>query len=313
MKMPVFVVTGFLDAGKTTFLREILTEEGFSEEDKTLIILCEEGEEEFDEKELAQMNIDIVSVDSQEDFTPAFLQDCARVYEPECIFIEYNGMWKVEDLFEMSLPEGWFINQAVTIVDGSSFEVYINNMRSVMMDIFSRSELVIFNRCSTELPLNSYRRSIKAVNRRAQVIFENNDGEMIPLAMDEMPFNVNADVITVEDEDFGLWYIDAMDNKEKYDGKTVQFKGKIFKSKDFPDGYFVPGRHAMTCCADDIRFIGFVCRTAHSSELKNNRWVMITAVIRYEYFPAYHGEGPVLHLKRAVSAEKPAEELVYFN
>ena len=172
---------------------------------------------------------------------------------------------------------------------------------------------MIFNRCDEDMPLNSYRRSIKAVNRRAQVIFEDEDGEMIPLTIDEMPFDVNADVIKVEDEDFGLWYIDALDNKDKYDGKTVEFKGTIYKSKDFPDGYFVPGRHAMTCCADDIRFIGFVCKTTHGDALKTNHWEDVTAKIRYEYFPAYHGEGPVLYLKHAVSAPKPEEELVYFN
>ena len=302
MKMPVFVVTGFLDAGKTSFLTEILTEEGFSEEDKTLIILCEEGEEAYDERLLAEMNIDVVSVDSQEAFTP-----------PECIFIEYNGMWKTQELFDMKLPDGWFINQVVTLVDGSTFDVYLNNMRSLMMDLFSRSELVIFNRCDPSMSLNNYRRSIKAVNRRAQVIFENEEGQMIPLPMDEMPFDVQADVIKIEDEDFGLWYIDAMDHQEKYDGKTVEFKGKIFKSKDFPEGYFVPGRHAMTCCADDIRFIGFVCKTKHGDQLINNRWVTVRAQVKYEYFPAYHGEGPVLYLKRAVSAQKPEDELVYFN
>ena len=313
MKMPVFVVTGFLDAGKTSFLTEILTEEGFSEEDKTLIILCEEGEEAYDERLLAEMNIDVVSVDSQEAFTPEFLEDCARKYAPECIFIEYNGMWKTQELFDMKLPDGWFINQVVTLVDGSTFDVYLNNMRSLMMDLFSRSELVIFNRCDPSMPLNNYRRSIKAVNRRAQVIFENEEGQMIPLPMDEMPFDVQADVIKIEDEDFGLWYIDAMDHQEKYDGKTVEFKGKIFKSKDFPEGYFVPGRHAMTCCADDIRFIGFVCKTKHGDQLLNNRWVTVRAQVKYEYFPAYHGEGPVLYLKRAVSAQKPEDELVYFN
>ena len=179
MKMPVFVVTGFLDAGKTTFLTQILEEEGFSEEDKTLIIMCEEGEAEYDEKTLSELNIDVVSVDSQEDFTPEFLADCARIYKPECIFIEYNGMWKTQDLFDMKLPKGWFFNQVVTIVDGSTFDVYLNNMRSLMMDIFAQSELVIFNRCDEDMPLNSYRRSIKAVNRRAQVIFEDEDGEII--------------------------------------------------------------------------------------------------------------------------------------
>lgn len=313
MKLPVFVITGFLDAGKTSFISEILLNEDFTEEERTLIILCEEGEEEYDELALAKLNISVVSVDSQEDFTPEFLEECARKYKPECIFIEYNGMWKAADLFNMKLPKGWFFNQVVTIVDGSSFGIYLNNMRSFMTDLFSYSELVIFNRCSPDMQLNSYRRSVKAVNRKAQIVFENDKGDMIELGHDQMPFDVNADVIKIEDDDFGLWYIDAMDNKDTYNGKDVEFKGKIYKNRNFPDGYFVPGRNAMTCCAADIRFIGYVCKTKHLDDLKKGHWITVTATVKYEYFEGYQGEGPVLYLKHAESAPKPEEDLVYFN
>ncbi len=313
MKIPVFLVTGFLDAGKTSFLKQILFDEGFSEDDKTLLIFCEEGEEEFDDALLSELNIQAVYVDSKEAFTPDFLDKCAKEYEPECIFIEYNGMWKVEDILNMRLPKNWFINQIVTLVDGSTFENYINNMRSLIMDIVSRSEMIVFNRCNMNMPLAMYRRSVRAVNSMAQIIFENEQGQMIPLGREEMPFDIHADIIEIEDEDFGLWYIDALENSERYDGKVVSFKGKIYKSDNFPDEYFVPGRHAMTCCADDIRFLGFVCKTKHGDKLTANRWVQVTATVKYEYFPAYQGVGPVLYLKRAVSAARPITELVYFT
>lgn len=313
METPVFLVTGFLDSGKTTFLREILQEEGFSEEAKTLLILCEEGEEAYDEKRLASLNIDLTAVESKEEFTEAFLKDCAGFYKPEYVFIEYNGMWKLDDLLSMKLPEGWFINQIVTTVDGTTFEMYMNNMRPMLFDIFSKSEMIFFNRCDDNMPLTVFRRNIKAVNRRAQLAFEDAEGNPIQLPKEELPYDVNADVIEIADEDYGIWYIDALEAPEKYADKMVSFTGKAYVSDEFPPGYFVPGRHAMTCCADDIRFIGFVCKSKYINKFRTNMWLKITAMVKYEYFPAYHGEGPVLYLKRAVSTQKPEEELVYFT
>lgn len=313
MKVPVFLMTGFLDAGKTSFLQETLQAEGFLEEDRVLLILCEEGEAEYDAGMLAEYHIDCIAVDSREDFNEEFLEQCKDKYKPECVFIEYNGMWKVDDLLGMRLPKPWFMNQIVTVVNGAAFDVYMNNMRSLLLDIFKSSEMIIVNRCTTDMPLASYRRNIRAVNSNAQIIFESVDGQVLNLAQAQLPFDVNADVIEISDEDFGIWYIDALEEKSRYDGKTVKFTGNIYKGKDFPDGYFVPGRRAMTCCADDIRFIGFICRSMNSEKFKNGSWVELTASIKYEYFPPYHGEGPVLYLKRAETAAMPVEELVYFN
>lgn len=313
IEVPVFLITGFLDSGKTSFLRQILEEEGFSEEAKSLLITCEEGEEEFDEFRLAQLNIALTNVEDEDDFTEDFLEQCSGYYQPEYVFIEYNGMWKVQNLLDMKLPKGWFINQIITTVDGSTFEAYMNNMRSMMLDIFTSSEMVFFNRCSEDMPLNVFRRSIRAVNRRAQMVFDDENGDPIELPPEELPFNINADVIEIEDEDFGIWYLDAMEHPENYEDKTVSFTGRVFIGKNFPSGCFVPGRHAMTCCADDIQFIGFICKTKHIDKFKNDMWVKVTAKVKSEYSKLYQGEGPVLYMKHATSTKKPDEELVYFN
>ena len=313
MKMPVFVVTGFLDAGKTTFLKEILQEEGFSEEDKTLLILCEEGEEEFDEKQLAALDIDVVSVDSQEEFTPQFLEDCARFYRPECVFIEYNGMWKLEKLMQ-AFPARWELYQVVTTVDATTFELYSNNIGPMMFEHITTADLVVFNRCTDELKDMLYKKNIKAMNPRAAIYLDDVNGNSEDYARNmPLPFDVDADIIDIQPEDYGLWYIDATGDPMKYDGKTVRFLAQAYVGKDVPAGSFVPGRFGMVCCADDVTFLGFLCRYPDRDQLHNRDWVKVTASITVEELPQYRGPGPVLHAITVEPAEKAKEDIVYFN
>lgn len=309
----VFLITGFLDSGKSTFINDLLVNQRFTEDEKTLLILTEEGEEEFDEKELARVNVDLVTVDGQEEFTTEFLNTCQGYYRPRYVFIEYNGMWKMDDILEMDLPENWVMNQIVTMVDATTFGTYLTNMKSLMFDIFAVSEMIFFNRCTEDMPLPSYRKSIRAVNRRVQIGFEDMEGMPMDIGKEELPYDINAEVIEIADEDFGTFYIDMLDEPEKYQDKMVSFKGKVYKSKEFPEGTFVPGRHAMTCCADDIQFIGFACKSKYVDRFKPNTWLQVTAMVKHEYFTPYHGKGPVLYMKRAVSAVQPEEELVYFS
>ena len=309
----VFLITGFLDSGKTTFIKSVIEDQDFTEGERSLIILTEEGEEEFDEKVLADMNTSLVSVDSQEEFNSEFLENCQGFYKPRLVFIEYNGMWKMDDVLDLDLPDGWMLNQIITMVDGTTFDAYMANMKPMLFDIFQVSEMIFFNRCTEDMPLASYRRNIRAVNRRVQIGFEDEDGNQIDIGKEELPYDINAEVIEIADEDFGTFYIDMMEDPEKYVDKKVSFTAKVYAGKDLPKGYFVPGRHAMTCCADDIRFIGFACKTKNIDQFKTNMWIKVTALVKIEYFPSYNGEGPVLHLRRAVSASRPEEELVYFN
>lgn len=86
------------------------------------------------------------------------------------------------------------------------------------------------------------------VNRRAQMAFERTDGSVDPDdVVDELPFDTDAPVIDIADEDFGLWYLDAMDNLDKYMGKTVRFKGYVCQTPRVPKGLLCarPLRHDM--------------------------------------------------------------------
>jgi uncharacterized repeat protein (TIGR03943 family) len=313
LEVPVYLIMGFLESGKTSFLQEIFESGEFADGDKGLFISCEEGEVELDEKATMACKIDTITIEEEEELTADFLQNCQNVYKPKRVFVEYNGMWDPDTILSVDMPRGWEIYQIVTMVDASTFSVYLNNMRSIIGNILKCTELVIFNRCSEEQDLPMFRRNVKALNSNIQMMFEHKDGRMIELGKDIPPYDLSADVIDISDDDYGIWYMDAIDDKERYDGRAVQFTARIMKNRKFPKNYLVPGREAMTCCADDIRFIGFLCKCKEADELKNGQWVKITANIRYERRREYGGVGPVLYTTNVQPAEKPQEELVYFN
>ena len=86
----------------------------------------------------------------------------------------------------------------------------------------------------------------------------------------------------------------------------------VMKNKEFPADVFVPGRNAMTCCADDIRFLGFVCKYKDTASLKRRQWVMVTATFEWEYSDLYGEKGPVLRATEVAQTSAPKEDLVYF-
>ena len=234
-------------------------------------------------------------------------------YSPERVIIEYNGMWQVSKFEAMTLPKDWGVVQQIVTVDASTFQVYMNNMKSLFVEMVRGADMVLFNRCSKDMPLASYRRSVKAVNQGAEIIFEDEEGEIEDIFAEEMPFDVKADVIEIMDEDYGIWFIDAMDHPETYEGKKVAFTGMVLKSRELPRDVFVPGRMAMTCCADDTTFIGYVCKYPEANKLKTGKWVKLVAEVDYAYVESYHKEGPVLKAISLEEAEPLAQELVYFN
>lgn len=312
--VPVYLITGFLDSGKTTFLKDTLEDSEFLDgEEQTVLILCEEGEEEYDTDILAEKNVTVLTVDEEEDLNPRFLMDIKKKYKPEKVMIEFNGTWSTSKLLENGFPGGWELAQVITTVDASTFEGYMSNMRQMMVEQIGPTELVIFNRCTAETKKNSFRKAVKTFNRRAQVVYESLDGEDGIEDEIELPYNMDAPIIEIEDDDYGIFYLDALDDPKKYEGKKVQFTAMVYRGKEIPKGTFVPGRFAMTCCADDITFIGFICKGEQANYFKMREWVKVTANIKCEYHKEYEGEGPVLYLEKIELTKKPEEHLLYMN
>ncbi len=310
----VYLFFGFLESGKTTLIKNSLSDPQFNDSGKNLLILCEEGMEEIDEEFLASTNSTVEIVEKQEDLTEAFLTACHKKHKPDRVMVEYNGMWPPLYFLEMVLPKYWIPVQCITTVNAETVDMYLGNMRSQMMEHFKYCDMVLFNRCSLETKRAPLRRIIKANNRNAAIAYESPDPAFYEHPEEDLPFDIHADVIDIEDDDFGIWYLDARDNPKNYDGKTVRFKGEIKKIRQLERDAFLPGRLIMTCCEADIAFLGFVCKSPLAPTLKNDTWATVTARVTYERHPAYQGEeGPVLHAISIAGADAPEHEVTTFD
>ena len=262
----VYIINGFLESGKTEFITYTLAQQYFQMKGTTLILLCEEGEVEYDPSLLKKSRAVVEVIDREEDFNPNHLIELEKKHKPERILIEYNGMWNFKD---MKLPWHWRVEQQITTIDGSTFPMYYNNMRSQLAEMIRNSEMIIFNRCDkVREELNTYKRNIKAVNPRADVIFEDANGEITDILEDDLPYDIKSDVLELDDYGYGIWYLDSMDHLERYEGKTISFLAMVLLPDNFPKGYFVPGRMAMTCCAEDMAFLGYACEYKDADTLK---------------------------------------------
>lgn len=308
----VYLMTGFLDSGKTQFLTFTLKQDYFQIDGKTLLILCEEGEEEYDPTEMLKYGVVIEKVENQEELTEKWLSDMNEKHKPERVVIEYNGMWKVSEFEKLKLPAGWVIEQKLTTVDASTFQMYLTNLKPLFVEMVRGAELVLFNRCNDIKPLAGYRRSVKVVSSQAEVTFEDENGEVENIFEDDVPYDLKADVIEVPKEDYGIWYVDMMDHPDRYKGRVVEITAKVVKPGAFPSKVFMAGRMAMTCCADDTSFLGYVCKSPYAPKLKPGDWVKIKAKVRFANLSVYRGEGPVLEAENIELAD-PIDELVYFN
>ncbi len=314
LEVPVYLFTGFMDSGKTTLIKETLFENGFGDGARTLIILCEDGDVELDEESLAEVNARLVMLGGQEEIGREKFHELNEAYRPDQVFIEYNGTWELAPLLDLDAPDGWTIVQTLTTVDAGTYELYLNNMRTMMMEQFIISDVVIFNRCDDDTPKARFRRSVKAKNRRAQIVYERADGSVDQNYDEELPYDIDADFLDISDADYGIFYLDLMDDPRKYAGKRVRYLALVYRPKGkFKPDTFAAGRFAMTCCVEDIQFAGIKCRYDRASEIGHKSWIWVTAEIAYEFALEYKGKGPVLHVVSVEPAEKPEDELVYFN
>ena len=308
--IPVYIINGFLDSGKSEFITYTLAQPYFQTRGKTLLLLCEEGEVAYTEEVLKKSRTIVELIEEEEEFQPATLIELEKKHKPSRIIVEYNGMWNAKN---MKLPWHWKVEQQVTCIDGSTFSVYFTNMKSLLAEMLRKSEMIIMNRCDgMESEPANYKRNIKAINQQAEIIFEDSKGEINATLEEDLPYDVNADIISLDDTGYGVWYIDMLDNMERYVGKTVEFLAMVLKPEKFPKGYFVPGRMAMTCCADDMAFLGYACKYDGAEALSQKEWVQVTATICWEYFEDYKSEGPVLHAVKLSKAKAPKEEIISF-
>lgn len=305
----VYIINGFLESGKTEFITYTLAQPYFQIRGKTLVLLCEEGELEYPAELLKKSRATVEVIDDQEDFTPARLLELEKKHKPDRIIIEYNGMWNFKNI---KLPWHWKVEQQITTIDGSTFPMYYTNMRSLLAEMIRGSEMIIFNRCDGVQDLASYKRNIKAINPKAEIIFEGSEGEINEIFEDDLPYDLSQDTLVLDDLAYGIWYLDSLDHLDRYVGKKIEFTAMVLRPENFPKGYFVPGRMAMTCCADDMAFLGFACAYEGAEQLKEKEWVRVTAQVKKEYWADYKGEGPMLYALEVKKTKEPKEAIISF-
>ncbi len=312
METAVYLFTGFLEAGKTKFINETMRDPGFlNPERRYLIIACEEGVEEFDPSELGE-NVSFASFDEEERITPDRLSALGKRAKADVVVIEYNGMWSLDSLYK-NLPEDWSVYQEIAIFDSTTVNSYNANMRQLVVDKLTSAEMVVFNRVDGNTDKMLLHKLVRGISRRANICYENPFGEIeFDEIEDPLPFDINAPVIDIKDEDFAVFYRDMSEDFAKYSGKYVRFRGIVALDRSLPNGHFAVGRHIMTCCEADIAYRGVVAKGMGAMKLKTRDWVLLEGRLREEFSPLYGGEGPVLEVLRIEKTNKPEQEVATF-
>ena len=215
-EIPVYLFVGFLESGKTKFIQETFEDPNFDSGDKTLLLICEEGEEEYNPKKFAFPGVTVKVIEDKAEMNPQNLAKLEKESGAGRVVIEYNGMWLLQELAD-ALPENWLVYQCIATADGTTALTYArdNSMRSLLLDKIARSELIVFNRAeavNTDEARQELHKLVRQASRKCDIAYEFKDGSVayddIP---DPLPFDVNAPVIDIHDDDFGIWYMDCQD------------------------------------------------------------------------------------------------------
>ncbi|MBR3759635.1 MAG: GTPase [Ruminococcus sp.] len=311
-EMPVYLFLGFLESGKTKFIQETLEDKRFNNGERTLLLVCEEGVEEYDMSSYPSKNVFIRTINDKNELNEANIQRMADECKAERVVIEYNGMWLINELFD-AMPEGWAIYQVMFFADATTFLSYNANMRSLVVDKLNICELVVFNRMEKKFDPQEFHKIVRGTSRRTEIAYEYTDGTVAYDDIeDPLPFDVEADNIVIEDNDYALFYRDIMEEPKKYDGKTLTFKGLAARNPKFPDNVLALGRNVMTCCVDDITFCWFVCEMDNAEKLGERSWFIAKASVEVRKHKFYKGKGPVLKILEVNPAAPPEKQVATF-
>ena len=310
--VPVYLFTGFLESGKTKFIQETLEDRRFCNGERTLLLVCEEGEEEYAPDQFADKNVFIRVINSQEELNAEALKRFLEETKSARVVVEYNGMWLLDALYG-AMPEGWMVYQEFMFADAGTFITYNANMRQLVYDKLKSCELVVFNRFNGSMDKMEFHKIVRAASRRADIAYEYVGGKVeYDDIVDPLPFDLNADIVEIGDDDYAEWYRDMSEEPKKYENKTVRFKCRALVRKKMPDHTFIVGRHVMTCCVEDIQFAGLVCQWDKADTVKDDTWIILTARINFKFNRAYSKKGPVLTYIDSTPCDAPEQPVATF-
>ena len=312
--IPVYIVAGLLDSGKTSFIKSTLLQQDWLNKGHTPVLMCESGEVEFTDEEKRQYDLIPIEIPEAETFSLSFCEELTRSADPAQIIIEFNGMWSLQDFLKREFPKNWGLAGIYSTVNGEDLELVMTNMRNLFMNQHIESDLIVVNRCRPEMNRVTFRKAIKLQNPAAQLIFESVNGDIIEFGEDDLPYDVKAPAFTLEDVDYGTWFADASENPERYLHKKITFLAQCIRPFGMARNLFVPGRRVMACCAADIQFYGFPCKADKPVSIVNKGWYNVTVEFatekRKDRRTGNPVQSPVLKFVSLEEAPAPQEEVV---
>ena len=227
---PVYLFMGFLESGKTKFIQETLEDKRFYAGEKTLLLITEEGEEEYDPSKFAVKDVTMKIV-SKEEMTVDNLTKWQLESDSDRVMVEYNGMWTIDTLFE-AMPEGWFLTQVMAFFDSSTFVSYNANMRQLTFDKLKNTQMAVFNRFPDNddgTLRDELHKIVRAVTRQADIVYEHANGKAeyergpIVLARDER-FGEDLGLPVAVPKKEGGAVAKLVKNTDFYTNETIKIK-----------------------------------------------------------------------------------------
>ncbi|MDD8048841.1 MAG: GTP-binding protein [Thomasclavelia sp.] len=307
-----YLFTGFIESGKTSFIQDTLMDPSFCENEKTLLIVFEEGEVSYNEEALSKNDVSIEYL-SKDDCTKAALIPLIDKYKPTQIMVEMNGMSNVAVSIDVMSRVDMQVVQVLTTHNAQTFDMYYSNMRSIMIDQSRYSDLIIFNRCDENTKKYALRSAMKATNTKAQIVFENVNNEIEQITAKDLPFDISDNYLDIPDMDFGIFCLDIMENPRSYENKTIKLTGQFKGLDKFIENGFVLARDAMVCCEQDMQIIGIICISKLAKKLIKDEWLTVEGSVEVINDPEEGYEIPILHLDKLEGTKPLKDPTVNFN
>ena len=301
----IYFVNGFMDAGKTKFINELIGLDYFQIDGVTLLLVCEEGDGEYDEELLRENNVYVKYIEKEEDFKEDNIVEIEKEIRPLRTIVEFNGMWNRK---ELQLPWYWNDIMEIAIIDASTFEIFSNNLKTYMADHVRNAYMTVFENCQGLMDkLPYYRRNVRAINSKTNFVFKDEKGEIYPKFDEDLPYDIEADKIEVSDDTFAYLYLDVMEDVERYVGKEVCFSGMVIKVQKQS---LLIGRYALTCCTKDLSVFAFICDGVNVEEFNTDEWVKLKALVTKEYIDKFQMWIPILKISEIEHIEEGEKEII---
>lgn len=305
MIKPIYIFSGFLESGKTSAIITTLSDTNFNIDTKNLIIALEDGIVSYSEKFQEENNATVIYLN--EKLTAKYLQEVSKEYDR--IIIEANGSYKLEELLiDIDSPD-FQVVEILAFFNTETFKLHLNNLKPFIYDVVKYSDVVVFNRYNKQ-DKKYLRNNIKAINPNITIIYENQNKEVEKDTPEDI-FNLEDDNLTINDTDFGLWYMDSLDNPYKYENKKININVKLLEKIPNYENVGLFGREAMVCCADDISKIGIICLGINLENIKPNTYYNISGTIHLLQ-DSNQKDRAVLYVDEIKDGTLPESELVNF-